>query len=272
MKSVRDALAIATVVVAAGFAAAGDAPPSDAAPADAPPADAAHLAESLKAKEPAARLAAAQQAKSLQDEKLVAPLVALLDDADAAIRRAAIDALANRLAAEAQKKASAALAAHLTKVSKRTDAELEQVATAQALGTLAQPAAVDALMSGIGTDSSAEVVEARLTAVANIPTADAIESLIQFLAKQGRGQNGPQREACRQALRAATGENLGNDPDKWRAWWRDAKETFDFDAAVRRRAAERQKKDDAARRRAEKKAKNGGDGDGSGGKKDGGKK
>ena len=242
--------------------------PKDPAPADAAPAGPAQIAESLKAKDAALRLKAAQEAKNLQDDKLLAPLAALLDDPDAGIRRAAIDALACRVPVEAQKKASAALAAHLPKVSKKLETQLEQIATAEALGTLAQPAALDALISGIETDSPPDVAEARLAAAANIPTAEAIEALIQFLAKQGRGQNGPQREACRRALRAATGENLGNDPDTWRAWWRDAKKTFDFDAAVRRRAAEKQKKDDAGKRRADKKGRKNGEGDGRDGKKD----
>jgi HEAT repeat protein len=268
MPSVRAAAALAALALCAAAAFAdGPAPSAPAAT------DAAKLAESLKAKDAADRLAAAQQAKDVQDEKVLAALAALLADTDTGIRMAAIDALGHRVPLEAQKKASAALVAHLPKVSKRTEAEAEQIATANALGSLAQPAALDPLMSGIETDSTPDVAEARLAAAANIPTAEAIESLIQFLAKQGRGQNGPQREACRRALRTATGENLGNDPDTWRAWWRDAKKTFDFDAAVRRRAAEKQKKDDAGKRRADKKGKKDGEGDGSDGHKDeGGKK
>ena len=260
MPCVRSAAAFAALVLCAVAAFADG--PAPAAP------DAAKLAESLKAKDAVDRLAAAQQAKDVQDEKLLAPLLALLDDANAEVRRAAIDALGRRVPVEAQKKASAALAAHLSKVTKRPEAQLEQLTTVNALGALAQPAALDALMSGIDIDTPGDLVGARLSAVANIPTADAIESLIQFLAKQGRGKNGPQRDACRQALREATGENLGGDPDAWRAWWRDAKKTFDFDAAARRRAAEREKKEDAGRRRADKKGKKDGEGDGSNGKKD----
>jgi HEAT repeat protein len=263
MTSVRAAAALAALALFAAAAFAdGPAPAAPTAP------DAAKLAESLKAKEAADRLAAAQQAKDVQDEKVLAPLVALLDDADGGVRRAAIDALGHRVRVDAQKKASAALVAHLPKVSKRVETQLEQLATVDALGALAQPAALDVLMSGIDTDTAPELVRARLSAAANIPTAEAIESLIQFLAKQGRGQNGPQRDACRQALREATGENLGNDPDAWRAWWRDAKKTFDFDAAIRRRAAEKQKKEDAGRRRADKKGKQDGEGGGPDGKKD----
>jgi hypothetical protein len=53
----------------------------------------------------------------------------------------------------------------------------------------------------------------------------------------------------------ATGEKLGNDPDAWRAWWKDAKKTFDFAAAAQRRAAEKEGKDGGEKRRSGKKDK-----------------
>jgi HEAT repeat protein len=231
-------VAVRALGFAVSAALADDAPPAPAAPPDA-----AKLADALKSKDKPARLEAAQQAKDVQDEKLVAPLAALLDDEDAVVRHAAIEALGHRTPPEAQKKAAAALAAHLPKLAKKPEAEPELIAAVQALGVLAQPSTLDALTSGIEIDTSPDVVKARLTAVANIPTADAIDALIQFLAKQGRGRNGPQREACRNALKEATGQNLGNDPDAWRGWWKDAKKTFDFAAAAQRRAAEKDAKD-----------------------------
>jgi len=231
--------------VLAASALAGDPP---APPAAAP--EPAKLVDAMKSKDKPARLEAAQQAKDVQDEKLVAPLAALLDDDDVSVRHAAIEALGRRTAPETQKKASAALAAHVPKLAKKADAdsEAELIATVQALGALAQPSALDALTSDIEVGTSPDVVKARLMAVANIPTADAIDALIQFLSKQGRGKNGPQREACRAALMDATGEKLGNDPDAWRAWWKDAKKTFDFAAAAQRRAAEKEGKDGEKRR------------------------
>jgi len=244
-------VAALALVLFASAALADDAPP----PPPAAPPDAAKLVEGLKSKDKPARLDAAAQAKDVQDDKLVAPLAALLDDDDAAVRHAAIEALGHRTPPEAQKKAAAALAAHLPKVAKKPESDVELIAAVQALGALAQPSTLDALTSGIDGDTSVEVVKARLTAVANIPTADAVDALIQFLAKQGRGKNGPQREACRAALKEATGESLGNEPDAWRAWWKDAKKTFDFAAAAQRRASEKQAKDDREQHKREKKDK-----------------
>lgn len=247
------ALALVTVLAAGSLAPAEDA----AAPA---PIEPAKIVEALKSKDKSARLAAAQQAKDVQDEKLVSPLASLVDDEDMATRHAAIEALGSRTSPEAQKKAASALAAHLPKVAKKLEDEAELIATARALGALAQPSTIDALMADIETGTPNDVVRTRLAAVANIAAPGAIDALIQFLAKQGRGQNGQQRDACRDALREATGENFGNDPDAWRSWWKDAKRTFDFDAAARRRAAEKQKQADDEKRKRERKEKKEGDG------------
>jgi HEAT repeat protein len=185
----------------------------------------------------------------------VAPLVSLLSDDDSSLRMSVIDALGHRESPEDRRKAASALAGHLPKAARKANSDVEVIATAQALGTLAQPASIDALLADIELGTPPDVVEARLMAVAQVPSADAIDSLITFLAKQGRGKGGPQREACRGALREATGENLGNDPDVWRAWWKDAKKGFDFEAAARRRADERQRKAEADEKRRAKKDK-----------------
>lgn len=253
--------------LAAALAAGSVSLADDAAPAAAP--DPAKVVEALKSKDRGARLAAARDAKGLQDDKLVAPLAALLADDDMPLRMAAIAALGARTAADAQKKAATALAAHLPKVAEKVADEAELIATATALGELAQPSSVEPLLDGIRDDTSPDVVKARLTAVSNVPAPEAIEGLIQFLAKRGRGANNLQGHHCRAALKNATGEDRGNDPDAWRSWWKEAKKTFDFDAALRRRAAERQKQDDKEKRRQDRKDKKEGDG---GGKKGGGEK
>jgi HEAT repeat protein len=257
--SARSRRPILAAVLALTFASASFADGAAPAPAATPPApEPAKIVEALKSKDRAERLAAAEQSRSVQDDKLIAPLVALLDDDDLTVRHTAIESLGARASAEARKKAAAALAAHLPKTAKSADMEIELIATTKALGALAQPSSLSALMSDMGLDTSPDVVRARLAAVANLPCAEAIDALIQYLAKQGRGQGGLQRQACRQALKEATGEDLGAEADAWRAWWRDAKKTFDFEAAARRREAEKGKKDDAEKRKKDKK--DGGDG------------
>jgi HEAT repeat protein len=258
---------------ALALAAAASALAGDAAPAADPP-DAAKVAEMLRSKEPDQRLAGAKAAKDEQAESVVAPLCSLLRDDDAGIRRATIAALAARQSVEGKKKAATALAAELPRLSKKLETSGDLILVANALGELAQPATVDALMADIEIDTPTDVIKARLMAIANAPCPDAIESLIQFLAKQGRGRNGMQHQACRQALKWATGQDYGGDPDAWRMWWKDAEKTFDFDEAARRRDAEKAKDADKERRqkeareKKEQREKQGGKGDG--GKKEGG--
>jgi hypothetical protein len=253
----RDRLRALFAVVVLLVLAVGAFADGDAAPTAPSPPDPAKLVEAMKSKERSARLAAAEQARNVQDDKLLAPLVTLLDDEDLTVRRSAIEALGARTSAEARKKAAAALGSHLAKSAKKPELEIEVIAAAHAVGVLAQPSSLEALLADIGVDTSPDVVRARLSAVANLPCAEAVDALIQVLAKQGRGRGGPQGQACRQALKDATGEDFGNEADRWRAWWRDARKTFDFEAAARRRADDQAKREAGEKRRKDKK-----DGDG----------
>jgi hypothetical protein len=263
--------ALLAAFAAASPAFAGD-PPAAPAPSAPPslPTPPAKLAELMKSKDKAERLDAATKAKDDPSDLLTSPLTALLDDEELAVRTAAIDALAARSTLEAKRKAASALGARLSKLAKHADAQSELIAAIEALGTLGQPSTVSTLLADIALDTPLDVVRARLMAVANAPCAEAIDGLITFLAKQGRGQMGQERQACRAALKSATGQDLGGDPDAWRAWWKDAKKDFDFDAAARRRDSAKAAEDDKEKRKKERKDKK--DGDGGDKKKDGGDK
>ena len=226
------------------------APPAKPEPAKPDPAK---IAAALKSKEAPDRLAAAKDAKSVQDDSLVAPLAALLGDRDPEVRRAAVEALGARESAESVKRAASSLGAHLGRLGKKTgaEAEAETAATADALGLLAQPSSIEILLSDIAVETAPDVVKARLMAVANIPTAEAVEGLISFYGKRGRGANDLQGHHCLAALKSATGQSRGPDPDIWRAWWRDAKKEFDFKAAAERRAKARAEQTEKERRRGE---------------------
>ena len=217
-----------------------DDPASPAKPAPPPP-DPAKVLELLKSKDRNQRLAAAKDAASLQDDGLVAPLVGLLADPDPEVRRAGIAALGARESADSARKAANGMQAHLRKIGRKegSEAESEVIATADALGALAQPSSVEVLLSDIVVETAPDVVRARLMAVANVPAAEAIDGLIAFLGKRGRGANDLHGHHCIQALKWATGESRGVEVDVWRSWWKDAKKEFDFKAAAERRAKAR---------------------------------
>lgn len=162
----------------------------------------------------------------------------------------AVQALGAREEPAARKKASSALVSRLPRLAKPTADPAELLAAIEAIGQLQQVAAIKPLLDPIDGDMGIEEARARINAVAEIPAPESIERLIQFLAKGRRGGRKQQRDAAVKALRWATGERLGHDPDKWRAWWRENKKTFSFAAlAEQRETAEQARRDKAARRK-----------------------
>ncbi len=221
---------------------------------------AAELAAAFRSDSFETRLDAIEAATGVQHDSLTVPLVRLLADKERTIREAAIRALAARESKAAKKKASSSLAARLPRLAKDETAKEELLQVVEALGVLAQPAAVKALLDDITLDTDIEIVRARFMAVAEIPDKRAIEGLIDFLAKGRRGGAGPQRDAARKALQYATGVNAGRemtkagkDADRWRAWWRENKKDFDFEGVkAAREEAQAEAKAKADRKEAQK--------------------
>lgn len=208
----------------------------------------------LKDKDPEVRLRAVFEAEDVQDEKVTRELLRLIPDKSDDVRIAVLPVLGARTGEGCRKRAAVALAARLGPLAgKRPDSE-EYRLTIQALHDLARPEAVDALLD-IDLDEDRDTARSRLMAVGNIPSPEAIEGLITFMSRGRNKGSNRQRELARDALRYATGLKLGNDPDKWREWWRSAKKTFDFEAAAAKRLEDREKKSEAADEKSEKRRK-----------------
>lgn len=194
------------------------------------------------------RLDAATAAKDLQDAKLLPPLLKLLRDDHPDVRAAAIAALGTRSDPEQGKKAADALAERLKPLAKKPEHTGELIAACTALHDLAQPSTIDALLDDMAPGTDLDVVAARCMAVGNIPSPKAIEGLIDLMSKGHRDGSGLRGTAAR-ALAYATGERAVNDPDHWRAWWKENAKSFDFGRAAAQRAEGRRKKDEAEERR-----------------------
>ena len=266
---------VSFLAVPAGVAAADDAPPASG-PGQAPPKAPEKKDDAPKdgakdggaAKEPEApaatleqvladladtkfvvkRLDAAAAAKTFQDPRLLPLLTKLLRDESPDVRTAAIQALGARTEADHRKKAADSLADRLKVLDGKPEAQGERIAVAGALHDLAQPGAIGVLLDGIGTGTTLDEVDARCRAVANVPSPKAIEELINLMAKRHRDGSGI-RSSATKALQYATGERSGNDPDQWRAWWKDHEKSFDFDAAAERREKENAAKAERADRK-----------------------
>jgi len=235
------------------------------------PTKTADLVELLKGKDPAVRKAALEEAAKSQAPEILAPVERLLADEDLEVRRAAAAVLAGRTDDGAKRTAASALGERLRSMGEKGDAA-ERVGLANALHDLAQPASVKVLLDGIKGETPREEVEARLHAVGNIPSKEAVEGLIDFTASVGRGQRGDWHAAARGALKYALRTDVGGaDPDLWRAWWREHGKEFDFKAAAAARVEERAAAAEKERKKKEREGKKKDGKDGKDGKKDDGK-
>ena len=236
---VRRFLAVAAVLALAGrgVAVSADEPP---APREGPTDEKAEaervaaLVARTRSADLETRRGAAVEAAAEQHASVTAALAHLLSDPDAEVRAAAITGLAKREDGTAKKSAASALAARLPRLAEKPAMKDELLKAVAALHDLAQPVAIKALLDDLPPVAEPGVLEARLMAVANVPAAEAIEELIDLLARGRKGADLVRRHAA-EALRAATGERLGGDPDVWRAWWREHEKDFDYAAAAAKR-------------------------------------
>jgi len=190
----------------------------------------------------------------VQHKDLVTPLVKCLRDDVREVRAAAAEALVAREGAKDRVQAAKGVAALLKPLPREPEAEelAREKLLVPILEDLAQTASIKALLD-VHPEGPQTEIKARLLAVANVPAPEAIDALIAFASKQGR--RGGHRGAVGQALKVATGENFGRDPDKWRAWWKKAKRDFDFEAAAAQRQAQREQRARKEEKKEERKGK-----------------
>jgi len=202
-------------------------------------AEAKELAGRLASKDPDVVYEAIKEAAQNQHALLTDPLVKLLKSPRPELRGTAIEALGTRFDPTARKKAAKALAARLGKLSRKEKDADELMKSITALHDLAQTVSIKPLLSDIDKDTNGKVVRARVMAVANVPDAEAIDSLIKFAAKSRRMAK--RGKVVRDALVYATGERIKGNVDAWRSWWKEHKKNFDFQAAQKKREEAKQK-------------------------------
>lgn len=209
------------------------------------------LITQMKSKDVDERRDAAEKALDNPDKKLTSPLIKLLGDSHSEVRVAAIEALGTRSDTSSQRKAASSLAGRLKRYMAKGEYAAERDATIAALRQLAQPTTIKKLIDAVDLETDPEVVADILMAVANVPSDDAIERLIQFLDSGRRAEFRRFKAAAGKALLWATGvKGNGHNPDAWRAWWRGAQKDYDHAAAAdRRAAAESERAEKEARRK-----------------------
>ena len=236
-RAVPLAFCLALLITASGVARAEDAVTERAEEAR----RIADLVARLKSEDVDGRRQAVAEAKREQAPAVTAELVRRIPDADEKVRIAAIAALGARTETAARKDAAGHLASRLARVTKNEQRE-ERFAALRALHDLAQPSTLKALEDGVALDMEPEELALRLRAIANLPCDDAIEWLIKARSSSGRGGRagrGYGGRMMRDAWEYATGQpRPSNDPDAWRTWWSERKDSWDHSEALARRTSE----------------------------------
>jgi HEAT repeat protein len=219
----------------------------------------------LASDERSMRESAAKSALALQHPALFAPLTKRLDDEHREVREAALRALAARERNDERAKAARAIETRLKKLDREPGSPEEAAVVVQALHDLAQPTSIKPLLDAIEPTTGVDVATARLMAVGNVPTKEAVEELIDHAARGRRAES--HRGGAIKALQYATGVKLAN-LDAWHRWWSENKRTYDPLAAAAARQAARDetaaKEKEKAERRARRADKKGEAGKGEG--------
>ncbi len=213
-----------------------------------------NVVKDLRDRDRGVKLLAIAECAEFPDSTIGVQLTKMLKDKDFEVRMAVVDALSKRKSDADRKRAAQALSARLKPLAGKLQTAEEYEAVIDALGKLAQPLSIKSLLD-MTIEEERSTALARLMAVAEIPHKDAIDALIQFGSKgRNRGTNN-QRDSTVKALRRATGQKFNRDMDKWRAWWRENRDTFDFKMMKEERAAEAEAAAEREARQAEKRRK-----------------
>jgi len=175
------------------------------------------------------------EASGNQSKTLTSPVCKLLRHKNPAVRQSAIEVLGGRSDLGCQKKAASALIARVEPLAEKEEDKAECEKVLKALHDLAQPATIKPLLS-LKSTLPKEIREQAAMAVANVPTKEAVDRLIQYGYKDRRG-SGRTRDIAVRALRYATQEQMKGGIEEWRKWWSDNEASFDPIAAADKRKA-----------------------------------
>ena len=108
-----------------------------------------------------------------------------------------------------------------------TDDEARLAELLKSIGRLGDPKGVDTLIDKPFSATSYPVIRARFLGLGNIRDTKAIEGLVSIASKVGNRDLDRYMADIRLALVQLTGEDQGDDPRQWGAWWRQNKKGYE---------------------------------------------
>jgi len=202
------------------------------APHETPPQDpqrvkaaVAELEKAFKEGRSAERIKAIHDGEPVVDAQVIRWIAHGLQDHDAEVERAAIEALRfidhpdalKELQSSAQRDESL-----------RKDPEL-YAALLKAIGQHASPSSIPLLKEGLWSVQDRSVIQARILGLGQIRTEAAAEALIGLMRTGGRAVIQPFMEDFRLALAVLTGVDQGRSQDLWTTWWNENRAKLKID-------------------------------------------
>ncbi|MEX1024529.1 MAG: hypothetical protein WD226_05575 [Planctomycetota bacterium] len=187
------------------------------------------LEAAYRSKEPAKVVAAIDGARAVLHADVIELVADGLKDKSLEVQDASIDALRWMEHPDAL----SALLKHWKK-NKALRKDVERAPSVlKAIGQHADASSLDVLTDNVFENPTHKVVQARLLALGRIRDVEAIDTLMDLMAKRGGGRGGRGGNGgafmndFRMALTVLTGRDLGRDANAWRKWWSDNEKGFE---------------------------------------------
>jgi len=182
------------------------------------------LEAAYKEGDSAAQIAAIREAVEVVDKRVIDLVAKGLDGKDREVAFAACDALGRMRHPESLKKLDSFYGKEKRNLGKDEDG---LVAVLKSVGRLGDPKGIDILIDSPFKSKGYPVIQARFYGLANIRDAKAVDAIFGLLDKVGNNQLDRYMGDIRLALLQLTGEDRGEDPRQWQAWWRENKKGYE---------------------------------------------
>lgn len=182
------------------------------------------LGAAEKGGDAAAYAKAIRESVDAVDKRVIDAIAKGLKSKEAAVAEAAIDTLGRMRDPESTKALTGFYKSHKKAL---TEDEARLAELLKSIGRLGDPKGIDTLIDSPFSAKSYPVVRARFLGLGNIRDAESIEGLVSLASKVGERDLESYMSDIRLALVQLTGEDMGDDPRQWGAWWREHKKGYE---------------------------------------------
>jgi hypothetical protein len=188
------------------------------------------LEAAAKGGDPAAYAKAIRDSADAVDKRVIDAVAKGLDHKDEAVSAAAVDTLGRMQHPESVQ----ALVGHYKSDKKAlTEDEARLAELLKAIGRQGSPKGIETLVDSPFSAKTYPVIQARLLGLGNIRDAKSVEALFELLEKVAERDLDRYMADIRLALVQLSGQDMGDDPEQWKNWWRDAKKGYEISPAAK---------------------------------------